>query len=78
MLQAGNLLRLAFVTSLRMLASWCAICCTRLVCRMHSAARICRRRFVHMPKAPFVVVHWRVPVSVDLGAAATRYNVCHG
>ncbi len=28
-----------------------------------------------MLKVPFVVVDWRVPVSVDLGAAATTYNV---
>jgi hypothetical protein len=29
----------------------------------------------HMMKALFVVVDWHVPVSVDLSAAATTYNV---
>jgi hypothetical protein len=30
---------------------------------------------VRMSKAPFVVVDWPVPVSVNLSAAATMYNV---
>jgi hypothetical protein len=45
-----------------------------VTCNIHSAAWVCHFLFVHMSKAPFVVV-WHVPVSIDLGPVATTNNV---